>query len=56
MDRQDIHVVFGKSAKGQLIQSNQFDLDSIKLVCLGRLLESRGPIADVDADEEIIKE
>ena len=54
MDRQDIHVVFGKSAKGQLIQSNRFDLNSIKLVCLEDCL-NLGPICDVNAEEEIIK-
>jgi len=54
MDHQDIHVVFGKSAKGQLMHSNHFDLNSIQLICLEDCL-NLGPICDVNAEEDIRK-
>ncbi len=54
MDRQDIHVVFGKSAKGQLMHSKHYDLSSIQLICLEDCL-NLGPICDVNAEEAIFK-
>ena len=50
----DIHIVFGKAAKGTLIHSKAFDMNTIQLICLEDCLNT-GPVCDLNFDEEIEK-
>ncbi|MDR1172747.1 MAG: DUF1835 domain-containing protein [Bacteroidales bacterium] len=54
MIQKDIHIIFGKVAKGSLIHSKKFDLDSIQMICLEDCL-NLGPVCDLDSVEEIEK-
>ena len=54
MKQKDIHIVFGESAKGMIIHSKKFDLDSIHLICLRDSL-NLGPVCDLDSVVEEIE-
>lgn len=54
MKQKDIHVVFGRSAKGTFIASQEFDLNEIQLICLEDNLNI-GPICDLYSSEDIVK-
>jgi len=54
MKQKDIHIVFGKAAKGTFIYSKAFDMNTIQLICLEDCLNI-GPIYDLDSVEEIEK-
>lgn len=54
MKQKDIHVVFGRAARGAFVASKEFDLESIQLICLDDILNI-GPICDLYSIEDIEK-
>ncbi len=55
MKPKDTHIVFGRSARGTLAHSGEFDLDGIRLICMDDMLNI-GPLCDVDAGEHRVEE